>query len=71
MIGLRIADIMLAAFSVVVLWIALRGLWRANRSPRAHGARDPIPLDSKSRLVMAAWSLGLLIGIALIAVSHS
>jgi len=64
---LRIAGFAIAALSALVLAIALKGLWNAQRSLVAHGINKPLPLDARSRLVIGVWAIGLAVGIALIA----
>ena len=71
MIVLRILGILLAALSALVLAIAFKGLWRAQRSFSAHGINEPIPLDLKARMIVWGWVLGLVAGIALIVLSYS
>ena len=53
MIILRIVGFLLAALSAVVLFIALKGLWKAQRYLLStHGINEPIPLDLKARMIV-------------------
>lgn len=70
MIAVRIVGFLLTGLSAVVLFIAFKGLVRANRYVRSVGADEPIPLDLKARMIIWGWVAGLTVGITLIAASY-
>ncbi len=70
MIAVRIGGFLLTGLSAVVLFIAFKGLVRANRHVRSMGADEPIPLDLKARMIIWGWVASLTVGIALIAASY-
>src|SRR5207302_1267990 len=67
----RVANIgfLLLSLSSAVLFIVLRGLWNSQRRLSSQGINEPIPLNLKARMVIWAWALGLVAGIALVALS--
>jgi hypothetical protein len=63
---LRVAGIVIAALSALVLTILMKGLGGTQRSLSASGIDKPIPLNAKSRLIIGGWVIGLLVGVAMI-----
>jgi hypothetical protein len=70
MMTLRIYGFALTAFNGVVLAIALRTLWNAERRLAAQGVYQPVALNLKTRMFLWGCALASLAGIALVVWSY-
>jgi hypothetical protein len=66
MILLLIGGILLSGLSLIVLSIIFRILWRGQRAIEEFGVTERVPVAPQSKLIIAAWSFGLMIGLILI-----
>lgn len=70
MLAIWIAGVLLTALSVMVLTIAFKHLWRAQRYLELeHGINEPILLGN-GRFVIWAWIAALIVGIGLVVISY-
>lgn len=70
MIALRIAGIVVAALSVVALFITFKTMWHGAQTLQSRRTDDLIPPGLKARRIGWAWLAALVIGLVMISLSY-